>query len=311
MTPGSTLQGSASAKFAWGPSVLLDRAVERVRGMKGSIDPELFDLYLAGQKTIAEMASGAGGLVMAAIRVPAYRISFARGGALAHALIPPTYAKVEEALREADSMVETAFQGAVAIRAPFKTLAVAMGLAEFGRNNIAYVRGFGSYVRLRCYLVDADCGSSDPRQQIFLSRGFDEDFMAQACISCSACTSSCPTGALLEDSFPVEAGRCITYLNEVQPPFPAWLDQAAHNCLIGCMRCQSVCPMNEGLLEVAELPCGFGEQETDWLLDPENSGILPVSEGVRRVLDACGLDYLEDVIARNVQALAASGHLRW
>ncbi len=311
MTSGSVLKGTASVKFAWGPSVLLDRAVERVRDMRASIDPGLFDLYLAGQKALAEMPRSSGGLVMAAIRVPAYKISFSKGGTSSHALIPPTYANIEEAIKEADCMVETAFQGAEAIRAPFKTLAVAMGLAEYGRNNIAYVKGYGSYVRLRCYLVDADPGCSDPRQQIFLSRGFDEDFLAEACLTCSACTSACPTGALLEDSFPVDSGRCITYLNEVQPPFPEWLDRTGHNCLIGCMRCQDVCPMNGGLLQVVDLPVGFGEQETKWLLDPENSGVIHVPEGVKRVLSTCGLDYLEDVIARNVQALVASRHLRW
>jgi len=63
--------------------------------------------------------------------------------------------------------------------------------------------------------------------------------------------------------------------------------------------------------EVVDLPVGFGEQETKWFLDPENSGVIHVPEGVKRVLNACGLDYLEDVIARNVQALVASGHLRW
>ena len=311
MTSGSMLQSTASVRFAWGPSALLDRAVGRVRQMRGSIDPELFDLYLSGQKTLAEMGSGAAGLVMAAIRVPAYRISFSRLGARAFALVPPTYANVEEAIKRADAEVEMAFPGAEAIRAPFKTLAVAMGLAEYGRNNIAYVRGFGSYVRLRCYLVEADPGSSDPRQQIFLSRGFDEDFLAEACLSCRACTSSCPTGALLEDSFPVDAGRCITYLNEVQPPFPAWLDRAAHNCLIGCMRCQDVCPMNEGLLEVMDLPEGFSDEQTQWLLDLDNSGATAVPAGIKRVLEVCGLDYLEDVLPRNVQALAASGQLRW
>ena len=90
MTSGSMLQSTASVRFAWGPSALLDRAVGRVRQMRGSIDPELFDLYLSGQKTLAEMGSGAAGLVMAAIRVPAYRISFSRLGARAFALVPPT-----------------------------------------------------------------------------------------------------------------------------------------------------------------------------------------------------------------------------
>lgn len=305
------LKNTSGIRFAWGPSVLLDRAVERIRQMRSSIDQGLFDMYLSGQKTLEEMGSTAGGLVLAAIRVPAYEISFMLGGVSARALIPPTYANTEDAIRKADDMVGIAFPGAEPIRAPFKTLAVAMGLAEFGRNNIAYVKGFGSYVRLRCYLIDADPGSSDPRQQIFLSRGFDEDFLAEACLSCKACTSACPTSALLEDSFPVDSGRCITYLNEVQPPFPAWLDKAAHNCLIGCMRCQDVCPMNKGLLEVAALPEGFGDEATRWLTDPSNSGVMPVAEGVRRVLCAGGIEYLEDVVARNVQALVASGKLRW
>lgn len=274
--------------------------------MRPQIDQSLYELYLSGQKVLQELGSEACGIVMAAVKVPAYKISFYHEGAMRHMLIPPTYANMENALLKIDSMVEGAFGKAEPIRAPFKVLAVAMGLAEYGRNNLAYVKGFGSYSRLRCYLVREDPGSSDPRQLIFLSRGFDEDFLAEPCISCRICTADCPTGALLEDSFPVDSARCLTYANELPGPFPDWVDKDVHNCLVGCMGCQRSCPMNEGLLEVHNLEEGFGEAEAGWLADPENRYAASLPEHIRRILRMNGLEYLEDVLARNFQALLSS-----
>lgn len=302
------LEGISGVRFAYGPSAILDKAVDRIRGMRPEIDPEVFDAYLSGQKKTSEIGPDFRGIVIAAIRVPAYRIRFMMEGKEGWALIPPTYALTEKAIEKADKAAEAAFGSCTPIRAPFKTLAVAMGLAEYGRNNLAYVDGFGSYVRLRCYIMKESVDSSNQRAQIFLDRGFDEDFVSEACRTCRACVSNCPTGALSEDRFIVQAGRCITHLNENPGRFPSWFDENELKCLVGCMDCQLPCPMNEGLLESIGLDEGFSEDLLGQIIDADRTG-GPVPEEALKLLEVHGIGYLSDVFCRNVSALARNGRL--
>lgn len=303
------LLGVPGVRFAWGPSKLVDAAIDRIRSMQTSIDPEVFDLYLSSQKNLAELGSECGNVVLAAIAVPTYRMHFSLDGKPGSALIPPTYAMTDEAIASADRAVEAAFGHATPIRAPFKTLAVAMGLAEYGRNNLAYVEGFGSYVRLRCYLTDEPADASDGRYQIFLRRGFDEDSLASPCLTCGICVSDCPTEALVEDRFTVQAGSCITHFNENSGPFPAWLDPQTHNCLIGCMRCQSGCPMNEGKLRIVDLEKGFSEEMTRWLIEDAGKSGASIPAEAMAVLEAADLGYMADVLSKNVRQLYQNGKL--
>jgi len=37
----------------------------------------------------------------------------------------------------------------------------------------------------------------------------------------------------------------LTFFNEKSGDFPEWVDPSWHNCLIGCMICQDICPVNK------------------------------------------------------------------
>jgi epoxyqueuosine reductase len=142
---------------------------------------------------------------------------------------------------------------------PKKLLAVRSGLATYGRNNITYVPGMGSFYRLAAFYSDLPCQKDSWR----------EAQMMAACENCSACLRNCPTGAISADRFLLHAERCIVYHNE-QPgdvPFPRWMDPSWHNCLIGCMRCQNVCPQDKELWQWVEEGAEFSEQETALLLE--------------------------------------------
>jgi epoxyqueuosine reductase len=141
---------------------------------------------------------------------------------------------------------------------PKKLLAVCSGLGAYGKNNICYVDGMGSFIRLAAFYSDLPCEEDIWR----------EPQMMDACQRCSACINKCPTGAIPQDRFLLRAERCITYHNEKpgHVPFPAWLDPAWHNCLVGCMTCQRICPKNKDFLHKVEDGATFSQEETAILL---------------------------------------------
>ena len=50
-------------------------------------------------------------------------------------------------------------------------------------------------------------------------------------------------------------------------PFPAWIDPSWHNCLVGCLVCQRVCPQNKGFLDWVEGKELFSQEETALILE--------------------------------------------
>ena len=98
---------------------------------------------------------------------------------------------------------------------PFKRLAVQSGLAKYGRNNIAYVDGMGSWCKFIAFLTNIPCDGSSWREQ---------PVMAAACEDCNLCINGCPTDAISKDRFLLLREKCIGGG--------------------GCSACQDLCPMN-------------------------------------------------------------------
>lgn len=140
-------------------------------------------------------------------------------------------------------------------RLPRKRIAVRSGLGVYGRNNICYVDGLGSFLNLTPFFSDIPCDTGEAWQEVRA---------AEACKSCEACLSHCPTAAILEERFLINNERCLTYFNEAGAEwnFPDWIDRSAHNAIYGCMRCQTVCPMNQEYLGPVIEPAEFTAEET-------------------------------------------------
>jgi len=67
----------------------------------------------------------------------------------------------------------------------------------------------------------------------------------EACGTCNACISICPTQAIVEP-YVVDARRCISYLTiENSGPIPLQFRKAIGNRIYGCDDCQLVCPWNK------------------------------------------------------------------
>ncbi len=212
-------------------------------------------------------------------------------------LIPPTYLEFGHEPKRMESQINQLLHpfghSASLADLPAKLLAARSGLAKYGRNNVCYVKGFGSFVLLTTFVTDMPCEQDDWQPASRMAR----------CASCTACVDNCPTGAILIDRAVINAGRCITLHNEAKSsiPFPAWIDPTSHNSLIGCLRCQSVCPVNRDALGRLAEPVEFDSQESEWIRTGKPVGTLP--ESTLAKVKALNMNNYYEPLSRNLQAL--------
>lgn len=224
--------------------------------------------------------------------------TFCRDGGDVTAVVPATYLHG----RETDSKAQDTLAGLLAPAGyhvapavlPKKLLAVRSGLAVYGRNNVTYVAGLGSFHRLSAFYSDMPCDGEEWHELRLLDR----------CARCRLCHTLCPSGAIARDRFLLHGERCIVFHNE-KPwtvPFPSWLDPAWHNCLIGCLLCQAKCPENRAIAgncrKGAELTAG----ETELVLAGTPLDRMPAS--LAKKLEAHDLASLLEVLPRNLKALS-------
>jgi epoxyqueuosine reductase len=195
-------------------------------------------------------------IIIAAVPTPQMRITFHWKGKQVPVTIPPTYVSYTPRTNNTLKILAKWFNhegySLVKTQLPLKTLAVFSGLAQYGRNNICYVPGMGSFLQLVGAFSDLPC-EKDP---------WSEPQMLNRCKSCTACLKYCPTGAITKDRFLLHAEKCLTWHNESANDFPDWINPSWHHCLIGCMKCQAICPENKTVINWFEDRVEFSEEET-------------------------------------------------
>ncbi len=239
-------------------------------------------------------------VVVLALARPLTRATLTWHGSEHTVPVPPHYAgyhSVPRAMaRRVDELLRPAGFVAAHCEPPLKTLAACAGLARYGRNNVAYVAGLGSWLQLGACVSDApppdDAAWGEPR-------------LLERCERCTACLRACPTAAIGGERFLLHTERCLTYHNESRAPFPDWLEPSAHHTAVGCLRCQKACPENHAAGLVEATPERFDEAETAAILATERdeaewAGLGPAT---RDKLGRCGLDYSPAVVARNLRLL--------
>jgi epoxyqueuosine reductase len=249
---------------------------------------------------VPEELPDARSLVVGALARPVTRATLLVDGERHTVVVPPHYAGYHTVPREFAELVAATLAGhghrAAQARVPLKTLAAGSGLARYGRNNLAYVDGLGSYLQL------AACATSltaPPEVAWGQARALAE------CEQCRACARACPTGAITTGRFVITAGRCLTMVNESDDPFPAWVQPAWHTCAVGCLRCQQVCPANGGVELRVDEPVRFDAAESAAILAGDGSAAGDPATAAR--LAACGLDYEPGPMARNLRAVMTTG----
>jgi epoxyqueuosine reductase len=266
----------------------------------GGMDEELYKDRMRRCRFDAEEAEGMAAVLSVAMPSPVCRAVFRSGGKEVTATVPPTYrdyvSKPPEIEKTLNGILgRYGYRAVRAKRLPEKLLAAHSGLAEYGRNNVAYVKGLGSFVFLSSYFTDMPCGVDawGPARRMPL------------CDTCAKCLEACPTGAIRRDRNVIEARRCLTMHNEEDSavPFPGWISPSAHNSLIGCTACQFACPVNAKRMDLIEEPVEFAEDETALLLAGAPPEGLP--EKMVGKMDRLDMRKYYEPIARNLKALFA------
>jgi epoxyqueuosine reductase len=248
-------------------------------------------------------------VVVAAIARPLTQATLTWEGAQHTVSLPPHYAGYREVPKRMHAVLAEALAGggfsAAGFYPPLKTLAAFTGLARYGRNNISYVPGFGSYLQLAAAVSDAP--PPDSASPAADDTSWGEPQLLTRCEPCIACLRACPTGAIAGERFLFHPERCLTAHNEADEPFPAWIDPEWHHCAVGCLRCQQACPENARVGLRIEHPERFDEDETASILDATRR---PLPAATAAKLERCGLDYSATLIARNLRVMLTNSPRR-
>jgi len=261
------------------------------------VDKNLYESYIKGyiDFSVKEKYTKANSLIIIATPSPQADLKFKIENKDFSFKIPPMYSDRIEVTGRIKKITSDIFDNngysTFPIVLPKKLIAVKSGLAKYGKNNLAYVDGMGSYHRLTLFATDFPCENDSWQKVQTLDR----------CEKCFACQKSCPTSAISGDNFVIKAERCLAFLNEQSGTFPDWIDTTAHNCIIGCIKCQDSCPENKSYISAPKLKEEFSETETQMILSNTPFENLPDNLQTR-ISNLC-LKYYYKHLSRNIPPL--------
>lgn len=106
------------------------------------------------------------------------------------------------------------------------------GLGWKGKNTLLIHPQAGSFFFLAEIIIDAELPYDSP--------------MRDYCGSCRRCIDACPTEAIDEKGYLLDAKKCISYLTiELKSQIPEEFKDKMDNWAFGCDICQDVCPWNK------------------------------------------------------------------
>jgi epoxyqueuosine reductase len=184
---------------------LLQREIDDFRN-HCLFDNEFFQERLAWFRFRApENLPRAQSVIVVAVPRPQTRAIFTLSGHRRPLIIPPTYTAYDGIREQVENLMAKILsrKGYTLARTalPLKLLAVRSGLGQYGRNNICYVSGMGSFLQLVAIYSDMPCEEDS----------WQETTMMETCEECELCRRACPTGAISSDRFLLRAERCIVY----------------------------------------------------------------------------------------------------
>ncbi len=210
-------------------------------------------------------------IILVAVPAPAYVLAFTVGDIRIETILPPTYVRYRKTFAEVRDNLAAALLGSgfrvELLNAPLKALGNRLGLISYGRNNVGYIDGLGSYFQLVGLVSDL------PLEEMKIPPRPTETLLPR-CGDCRICAAACPTGAIDMERILLHAEKCYTLFSESPDPIPENLKPPSPKCIIGCLRCQELCPENKGLLRHEPAAVSFDAEETEAFL-----GIKPAADG--------------------------------
>lgn len=238
------------------------------------------------------------------------RLIFDFNGTEITALLPPTYGdgganqQYENEVEKNLASYLAAFGHKVErLAGPYKNLAARSGLGKFGRNNLIYVDGFGSYIRIVGFVTDAELNP-----EIFPEIEREKQIL-ETCGECNLCERSCPTHAIRADRFLLHVNRCLAYQNSRLYDGHD-LQSAKNDCLVGCITCQNQCPHNKAFIGVGSvLSEHFTQAESDYILKGSDM-VEEIGTRVYEKLGRLGLLQYREFIFRNIRNHIHTEHVQ-
>ena len=202
-------------------------------------------------------------IIIVAFLEPFHQVGFTIDDKLIEVIIPTDYHQ-RASKKIIDDYLKTTMQRfnyhALKIRLPLKLLAVRSGLAEYGRNNLSYIEGFGSKYSLVAYYTDCELPEDNWREPVRM----------KLCDTCHICLNNCPTGAIVENKKVILAERCLSLYNGYADDIPEWINKNSHNALIGCVKCLEKCPMNLKYKQPNVILPAFNDKQTTEIFETKN-----------------------------------------
>jgi epoxyqueuosine reductase len=105
------------------------------------------------------------------------------------------------------------------------------GLGWMGKNTLLIHPRAGSYFFLAELIIDLPMAADSP--------------ISDHCGRCRRCIDACPTDAIAEEGYKLDASKCISYLTiELKDEIPVTFKGKMEDWIFGCDICQEVCPWN-------------------------------------------------------------------
>ena len=241
-------------------------------------------------------------IIIAIFSKPAL-VNFQLDGKKYEVIIPPNYYDDGTTFEDFENLIlkdiikEPGYKIEYTNNLHVKLLAVRSGLGKYGRNNICHVDDWGSMINLFAYFTDFHFEEDD----------WVELKMMDYCESCTICMNNCPTHAIpspCNESFVINAGKCISVYNEIKGVIPNWIPFNAHNALMGCMKCQNQCPANREIIHFTEYLEDITEEETKMILDGCTNEVLASTLSKKlKMFSAVDAEKVLPVIKRNLLLL--------
>lgn len=275
----------------------------RTRSQQGLFKPDFYQEHIMSLEfdTSPLEMPDATSIIIIAMPRPSWGVKLNWNGETKTLLLPPIYVgynvlpiRIEAQVNELLAL--TGYRAVHSMRIPLKMIAVRSGLATYGKNNISYVSGMGSFLHLIGLYSNLPCEQDE----------WHEAKMLERCQHCRACLIKCPTKAISDERFLIAAERCLAFHNERpdRVPFPKWIDPAWHNCLIGCLICQNYCPENRHVKNRVKILAEFSCEETALLLRYPTEDLSPA---IMEKLALLERPHLLDVFPRNLSVLLEKG----